>query len=304
MLRIIDAHTHIQFAAFEKDREEVIKRTLEADVGMVNVGTQKDTSKKAVELAERYDGLWAAVGLHPIHTEKSYHDPDELGFSLADSASAAASAKEAASEGKGGFKSRGEEFDYDYYKDLASHPKVVAIGECGLDYYRIHYSTVGRSSDSRVETAKEKQKTAFIKQIELAKEVKKPLMIHCRSAFPDLIEILNTKYQILVNPPGIIHFFSGTKEDAEKLLEMGFYFTFGGVITFVRDYDEVIKLIPLDRILAETDAPYVAPEPYRGKRNEPIHVVEAIRKIAEIRSLDFEETRNRILQNTKRVLSI
>ena len=243
---------------------------------MVNVGTQKDTSAKAVGFTEKYlEGVYATVGLHPIHTEKSYHDAQELGTS-----------NEVLE-----FTSRGEEFDYDHYKKLAQHPKVVAIGECGLDYYRLG------------EESKEKQKAAFLQQIELAKEIKKPLMIHCRSAFSDLIDILVACHLSLVTP-GVVHFFSGTQDDAKKLMDLGFSFSFGGVITFARDYDEVVKYIPLDRILLETDAPYVSPVPYRGKRNEPVYVVEVAKKIAEIKAVEGDEIARRTVENTHRIFPV
>jgi len=258
---LFDVHTHTQFAAFAEDQDAVIQRALDAGVWMINVGTQKDTSAKAVEVAQKYpEGVYATVGLHPIHTEKSYHDAQEFGDST---------------EAKS-FTSRGEEFAYDYYKNLAKDQKVVAIGECGLDYYRLGEET------------KKKQQEIFIKQIELAAELKKPLMIHCRNAFGDLIHILDTKYKIL-DTLGIIHFFTGTKEDARNLLDMGFSFSFGGVITFTRDYDESIKYIPLERILLETDAPYVTPAPHRGKRNEPVYIIEVAKKLAEVKSVSLEE---------------
>ena len=114
-------------------------------------------------------------------------------------------------------------------------------------------------------------------------------MVHCRNAFKDLIEILVSCRLSLVANPGVIHFFSGNIEDARKLLGMGFSFSFGGVITFTRDYDEIIKFIPLERILLETDAPYVAPVPYRGKRNEPAYIIETARKLAELKEVDFEK---------------
>ena len=303
-VKFFDAHTHTQFAAYDEDREFVIERALAVGVEMINVGTQKDTSLKAVELASKYEnGVYAAVGLHPIHTEKSFHDEKELG--LPAQAGGDGAAKE--------FTSRGEEFDYDYYKNLALNEKVVAIGECGLDYYRL------------TEATKEKQKENFLKQIELAKEVKKPLMIHCRNAFADLIKILAPNAYGLA--PSIVHFFSGSKDDARELLDLGFSFTFGGVITFARpariatparnavstagwqsvaggDYDEVIKFIPADRILSETDAPYVAPAPYRGKRNEPAYVIEVVKKLAEIKGIEFEKAREQILENAKRIFKI
>ncbi len=296
-MKYIDAHTHAHFAAFKDDYKDVIGRATEAGVAVVNVGTQKDTSAKAVEVAHGFDkltisefpgGVWATVGLHPIHTDKSFHDADELGSS---------------SDAKG-FTSRGEEFDFEYYKKLALDPKTVAIGECGLDYFRMEQST---NREEQIE----KQEDAFIKQIELAFDVKKPLMIHCRgsasspsSAFVDLIKILEANKSKLNNKPGIVHFFTGTIEDAKKLLDMGFYFTLGGVITFARSYDEIIKMIPMDRILSETDAPYVTPAPFRGKRNEPAYVIYVVRKLAEIKGITEEKMAEQIWENAKRIFKL
>lgn len=266
VVRLFDVHTHVQFAAFRGDAAAVIHRALENDVWMINVGTQKETSQAAIELAEKYlEGIWATVGLHPIHTEKSYHDSQELG-------------------GRGGFEGREEKFDYEYYKKLAKNPKIVAIGECGLDYYRLGEET------------RKRQKEVFEKQIGLAAEIKKPLMIHCRQAFADLIKIVSG-----AKVSGVVHFFSGTKEDAKELVELGFSFSFGGVITFARDYDQVVKYIPLDRILLESDAPYVAPVPHRGKRNEPGYVIEVAKKISEIKNISLEEVAEGTFQNAEKI---
>ncbi len=295
----LDAHTHAQFAAYDADRKEVIVRALQGGVRMMNVGTERDTSRRAVEVAEEYeDGVYAAVGLHPAHTSESFHDTDELGGGEKAHASV----------------SRGEIFDHDYYRALAMHPKTVAIGECGLDYF--HFN----ESESR-ELQIQKQKEVFIAQIDLAREVKKPLMIHCRDAFSDLIELLASRRLSagksmgddgsLAASPGVIHFFSGTAEDAKKLLAFGFSFTFGGVITFpprkgknTGDYDEIIKMIPLDRILSETDAPYVAPVPYRGKRNEPLYVIEVVKKLAALKNISTEAMADAIAKNAKRIFGI
>lgn len=275
--KFFDVHTHTQFAAFNEDADIVIQRALDAGVWMINVGTQKDTSIKAIELAYKYlEGVYAAVGLHPVHTEKSYHDAKELGGFP--------------ESGEGGFTSRGEEFDPKFYRKLSQDSKVVAIGECGLDYYRLGSET------------KEKQKKVFLQQIELAEEVKKPLMIHCRQAFSDLISILQTTSYKL--QPSIVHFFSGTKDDAKKLLDLGFSFSFGGVITFAREYDEVIQYIPLARITFETDAPYVAPIPFRGKRNEPLHVIEVVKKIAELKNFSVEEAAQKTTENARLLFGV
>ena len=277
MPKFFDVHTHVQFAAYDNP-DEVIKRALDNDVWLVNVGTQRDTSKLAVDLANKYkEGVYAAIGLHPIHTDKSYHDEKELGEG----------------ESAKSFTSRGEEFDYDYYKKLGEDKKVVAIGECGLDYYRL-------SEDS-----KQKQFEAFEKQIQLSHDLQKPLMIHCRDAFPDLIERLNVNRQLLsVATPGVVHFFSGTKEDAKVLMELGFCFSFGGVTTFTNDYNDVIKFIGLDRIVLETDAPYVAPIPYRGKQNEPAYIVHVADAIAKILGVDSIEVARRTTQNARKIFKI
>jgi TatD DNase family protein len=278
-LRFFDSHTHANLAAFKGDYREAVERALSAGVGMVNIGTELGTSRRAVEIAHEFENepVYATVGLHPSHAyENEFLDPQEF----------------SASEGKTA------DFDYGTYGKLALDPKVVGIGECGLDYYRIE------TDKSDIERIKEKQREAFIEQIKLAHDVKKPLMIHCRSAFPELIEILGENKNLLNGEPGVIHFFSGTKDEAGKLLALGFYFTFGGVITFARDYDEVIKFLPMEKVLSETDAPYVAPAPYRGKRNEPAYVIEVVKKLAEIRGLPPEEMSAKILENTAKALNI
>ena len=283
-MKFFDAHTHAQFAAYDEDRKEVIDRAIKAGVSMINVGTQADTSAAAIKLANEYEsGVYASVGLHPVHTEKSFHDEQELGGG--DAAKA--------------FTSRGEDFDYETYKKMALDPKVLAIGECGLDYYHLS------------EESKARQKEIFVKQIELAKEVQKPLMIHCREAFGDLIKVLNDNRNMLNAEPGVIHFFTGTVEDAKKLMELGFSFTFGGAVTFPPrkgkiegSYDEVVRILPLDRILSETDAPYVAPMPYRGKRNEPAYVRHIAAKIAEIKGISGEEVKRSTDENAEKFFGI
>jgi TatD DNase family protein len=172
---------------------------------------------------------------------------------------------------------------------LLKHPKVVGIGECGLDYYRL-------SADSAA-----KQKEAFIAQIDLANEAEKPLMLHIREAYGDALDILKTH----ANPPaggqGNAHFFAGTIEEARRFLDLGFTLSFTGAITFAKQYAELVEYVPLDMIQAETDCPFVAPVPYRGKRNEPAYVTEVVKKIAEIKKLPLEEVEKTLVENAKRV---
>lgn len=269
MPEFIDIHSHVNFAAYDEDREATVKRALDAGVWMINVGTQKDTSKSAVELAEKYEkGVYAIVGIHPIHTDKSFHDEKELGA------------------GNKEFTSRGEVIDENYYRELLKHPKVLGIGECGLDYYRC------------TPESEKKQRESFSAQIALANEVGKPLMLHVRnglnrSAYHDALEMLKSEAKV----SGNFHFFAGSSEEAKEILDAGFFLSFTGVITFARQYDDIIKNTPLNRIMTETDCPYVSPEPFRGKRNEPMHVREVVKKIAEIKREDFEKVREVLLQN-------
>jgi TatD DNase family protein len=269
-MKYFDAHTHVNFEAYKDDRAFVIGRAKDAEVAMNIVGTQFDTSREAVELAELHDHIFATIGLHPIHTSKSYHDTKELG------------------EGGKEFTSRGERFDMEAYKKLALSPRVIAIGECGLDYYRADKDT----KDVQVEN--------FIAQIDLANSLNKPLMLHIRNAYDDALEVIKAHAKV----KGDVHFFAGDWGVAKKFLDIGFSLSFTGVITFTHDYDEVIKNTPLDMLLSETDAPYVTPVPHRGKRNEPYFVVEVVKRIAELKELDVETVREQLIKNAERVFSI
>lgn len=249
---LIDTHAHVNFDDFKDDLWEVIRKALDKGVWMINVGARGDTSKRAVEIADKYEnGVYAAVGQHP------------------------------------GTK---DEFNYDYFLNLARNEKVVGIGECGLEFFHI-----------KDESAWKKQKEVFIKHIRLAKEVKKPLIIHCRDAHDDLLEILRLEAK---PPSGVMHFFTGSLERAKRYIDLGFYISFSGVITFVKSYDEVIKNIPLEKILIETDCPFVAPAPHRGKRNEPVYVKYVAQKIAEIKKITFEEVAGQTTKNAKKLFGI
>jgi TatD DNase family protein len=274
--KYIDIHTHLNLAAFKDDWREVIARAHEAGVALVNVGTQHDTAQRAVAIAREYEhGVYATIGLHPVHTSKSYHDPQEF------------------TDVEKGFTSRGEQFDAATYKEMANDTNVVAVGECGLDYYRMEPETKGRQTE------------AFIEQIALANTLNKPLMLHIRSgeggnAYRDAYEIIKTHARVRGN----LHFFAGSYEDAKLFWDMGYSTSFTGVITFARNYDEVVRSAPINLIHAETDAPYVTPVPHRGTRNEPLRVIEVVRRIAEIRGEEAESVRIQLLKNAEKLFSI
>jgi TatD DNase family protein len=294
---IIDTHSHISFKAYNADREEVIKRTREEGVVCIDVGTKYETSKAAVELAEKNEGIYAAIGMHPIHIKT-----DLL--------------KLKTDEEEGAFVPLGEEYDAEKYRKLAlSNDRVVAIGEIGLDYYYKPKTT------SRLEQFKELQRKVFIEQLDLAKELDLPVIIHCRMAHTDVIEIIsNFQFSISNEFPnqndqklrGVIHCFTGNWEQAQKYMELGFYLGINGII-FKFDINEVIKKAPLDKILVETDCPYLTPLPAVALakagidgyvRNEPIFVKHVIQKIAELKGMSFEEIASATTANTKKLFRI
>lgn len=288
---LIDTHAHLNFNAYKNDADEVIKRSLDNNVWMINVGSQYETSKRAVEVAERYpQGVYAAIGLHPIHLEtglvKMKEDPEEIQF-----------------------QTREEDFDYEKYKEIAKSKKVVAIGEVGFDYYW------KPKTKTKIEQFKEKQKEVFIQQLKLAQELNLPAIFHCRMAHDDLINILNDRYQIQnTNLRGVIHCFTGNEEQAGKYLEMGLYLGFNGLIFKLNWWDEIIKKFPLEKILIETDCPYLTPPISENQRldqpksavirNEPIYVKYVAEKIAQLKNLNFEEIAEITTQNAKELFKI
>lgn len=254
-----DIHSHVHDARFDQDRSEVIKRTLEGGVWTIAVGTDRRSSQIAAQLSQYYEGMFSAVGIHPTDNT-------------------------------------GEKWNETYFNDLARAPKVVAIGECGLDYFRAE-----NSSDEE----KKRQKNLFESQIELAVTVGKPLMIHCREAHGDMIDMLRSHKKIYGEKLwGNIHFFSAGAEIAKQYLELNFSISFPGVITFARDYDDAVRYAPLSMIMSETDSPYAAPIPYRGKRNEPLFVKEVVKKIAEIRGEPYEIVAPALIENALRIFRI
>ncbi len=263
-VRYIDAHCHIQFDEYDTDRAEVLGR-MEAEgvVGIV-VGVDLASSKGAFSFALEHDFLYAAVGLHPNRVT-------------------------------------GESFDEAAYRVLAAHQKVVAIGECGLDYFRPKEVT---------EEVKRMQKEVLQRHFELAAAIDKPLIIHARpskgtqDAYQDLIPLLKEAKIGHPNLRGDIHFFVGGMQEAEAFFALDFSVSFTAVVTFARDYDAVICRIPLANILSETDAPYIAPISHRGKRNDPLAVMEVVNQIALIRGEDSETVRTTLLANARHLFSL
>lgn len=251
MQNLFDTHVHLNARQFKSDYEEVIQNAQDIGVKyMVVVGFDDETIPLAIKIAEQYEHIYAAVGWHPV-SAIDYTDEH-----------------------------------YDMLKQLSDHPKVVAIGEMGLDY---HWDT----------SPKDVQEKVFRSQIKLAKEVNLPIIIHNRDATTDVIRILKEEHA--QEAGGVMHCFNGTKEEMNECIEMNFYISFAGPVTFknAKDLKEVAKVAPLDRLLIETDAPYLAPHPYRGKRNEPAFVKLVAEEIAQLKGLSYEKIAEKTTENAR-----
>jgi len=279
---IFDTHCHIQFKGFKDNFEEVLKRCQEKKVIMNAVGTQKDTSRAAVELAEKNSNVYATIGLHPVHLFPTHIDEEESSFV-----------------------SREEDFDEKYYTDLAQNSKVVGIGECGLDFYHLPTNV-----DKEIVVAK--QKSVFLKQLKLAQQLNKTLVIHVREAHKEMIDLLqeNIKPNSL---RGVVHCYTGDWLSAKKYLDLGLFIGLTGVITFpakklkpqpTLDILEVVEKTPLEKIVIETDSPYLAPQAYRGQKCEPWMVEEVAKKIAEVRNLTLEEVLSLTTNNAQKLFNL
>ena len=256
-MSLIDSHCHLDSPEFDADRDQVVARALEAGVKhMVAIGTGSGPPdlEAGTRLADRYPQFYATVGIHP-------HDAAKASKS-----------------------------DIDRLAELLAHPKVVALGEIGLDY---HYEFSPR----------ETQTSVFIQQMEIAAAAKKPIVIHTREAWDDTAALLEQHWKPH-GIGGIMHCFSGGPADARRTLDLGFYLSFGGIVTFPKaiDVQAAAKDAPADRILVETDSPYLAPVPKRGKRNEPALVVHTARKLADLRGQSLEEVSHLTSENLRRLL--
>ena len=263
MIKYIDIHSHLPFKEFDSDRESVLGEMKEKGIVTIAIGTDYEESKKAIALTEANENIFATVGFHPADNKI-------------------------------------DSFNYEKFLELAKNKKVVAIGECGLDYFH--------NKNDQEDILK--QVKLFKEHVRLALEVDKPLMLHVRpfqnnDAYDDIIKILlEEKKKDGDKIRGNFHFFVGDVETAKKILDIGFTVSFSGVITFAKECIDVVKFMPLDKIHTETDSPYVAPAPQRGKRNSPIYVTHIVEKIAEIKGLPVEEVREQLLKNAKKLFDI
>ncbi len=264
-LNYFDTHSHLNLSPLYENRDEILSTMREKNIGTITVGVDYHTSKIALDLANQNpEMLWATIGQHP-------NDNPE------------------------------EEFVYQNFLDLAQDPKVVAIGECGLDYYRL------KGSHEEKEIEIERQKNLFIEHIKLSEETGKPLMIHARphvdsmDAYTDVLNILERENFL---GSANFHFFVGDMQTAERIVEHNWTVSYDGPITFTDDYTDVIKWLPLENIMAETDAPFAAPMPHRGQTNYPQYVEFVYKKIAEIKDIDPEIARIIMLENAKRVYKV
>ncbi len=254
MIRYVDIHSHLYFPDFDADREAEIQKIREAGIATISIGTDTETSRKALDLAHSHEHLFASVGHHPGHSV--------------------------------GYESKEIE-------EMARDSRVVCIGECGFDYFR---------DDSTEE--KKRQREIFEDQIRIALSVDKPLMLHVRpkaktlDAYLDALEILESHHrEVGGRLSGNAHFFAGDEGILRRFLHIGFSVSFTGVVTFARDYDDLVRYVPEDALLSETDSPFVAPVPHRGSRNSPLYVPLVVEKLAQIRGEETVYTEGYLLHN-------
>jgi TatD DNase family protein len=280
---LIDTHAHINFNAYKNDGSSVIRRALDSDIYVINVGSQLSTSKRAVKIAFEYKkGIYAAIGLHPIHLFESEVDEEEVKFA-----------------------SRQERFDESAYQELIDNDKdkkIVAIGEIGLDYYHVPGSI---SKDE----LKSVQKEQFTEQLRFAAKNNLPVILHSRDSvkgkldsYKDIIDILKKEIKAGMKIGGVKHCFDANVEIANEFFNLGFLIGFTGIITFGKNAEpirDIVRQVPLEKILVETDCPYMSPDPYRGQRNEPLYVKEVAKKIAEIKKIDFPKVVDQTFKNSK-----
>jgi len=279
--KLIDTHCHLHFPAYDVDRDEVLLRMREKGVWGITIGTAMKNSRSGIQFAERHSDIWAVVGLHPSHCTSSYHDKNEGEVSESST-------------------------DPEALKALAlSSKKVVGIGESGLDFYRFE-------DEEDVEGAKAKQEVSFRHHIDVALELDLPIVIHCREALGRLAEIIQSYHAEGKQPRGVVHSFTGSWEEAMSLLDLGLYIAVNGIATFplkktqdpATAIDRTIERISMDRLLIETDAPYLAPGKFRGKRNEPSYVEEVAKHVASVRGISFEEASVVTTENARRLFKI
>lgn len=274
---IIDTHSHLNFHAFENDKDEIIKKNLDSGIWMINVGTKYETSKSAIDVAQNYkEGVYAVIGLHPIYAGAEFvklkTDTDE-----------------------GEFLIREEIFDEKKYLKIARSEKVVAIGEIGLDYY------YRPKAKSKLLEFKEKQKEVFVAQLNFAKKLNLPVILHCRMAHDDLLKIIIS--QKSENLRGVIHCFTGNLQEAKRYIELGFMIGINGII-FKMDLSGAIKNIGLENILLETDCPYLTPPQAPSDRNEPAFLKYVISEISKLKNVPEKEVEDTTSQNARELFQI
>lgn len=285
---IIDTHCHLDLEEFDKDREEVIERALKiGSEKIITVGVDILSSQKAVELSQKYRSVFAAVGIQPEEIDKYIEETPCNHESIPD-----------------------YKLNIDVNKKLtalAKSKRVVAIGEIGLDYRWLKKGSASAAleKDSPLEVQKEKQKDIFRRQLGLAVLMDLPVIVHNREADEDTLREIR-RYKETKRLRGVIHCFTGSLEFAKKIIDAGFLLSFTGIITYpnAQELQKVVKEIPLDKIMVETDAPFLAPQAYRGRRNEPSFILEVTKKVAEIKNLNFEEICFNTSENAQRLFRI
>ena len=278
---LIDTHSHLHFPAFDEDREEVYQRMVEDDIGTITIGTAISTSRTAISFAQAHDNVWASIGYHPDHVTSSFEDND-LEPDVFE-----------------------EKYSIDVFEELIKEDKVVAVGEIGLDFSHL-------DDQWTFESAFKEQKKVFFEQAFLADKYDKPLIVHMRDAGQKGVEVIAELKIMHPNLKIVRHAYTGGMDEMLELLKVGCYFGIGGIVTFKPRKDtlerdrlsNVVKQIPLDKLLLETDAPWLSPVPKRGERNEPDFVKYIAQYVADLKNISFEDLVKETTNNANNVFKL
>lgn len=290
MEKLFDTHTHVNFQPFSADYKTVLQKAIDAGITINNIGSQWESSQRSVQIAEEFEhGIWASVGLHPIHLFSDVIEQQTIAGKVQN------------------IRTRAEIFDYERYKQLAqSSKKVIAIGECGLDYYHFEREHLQAEREPLIE----QQKQTLRQHFDLALELNLPVSIHCRDAathnedtleaFEDLLALLK---EYNGNIKGSIHCYTGIPKYIPYFLELGLHIGYTGIVSFknTAEVQASLKVTPLEQVLLETDAPYLAPHPYRGHRNEPFYLQHVAEAVAKVKDLSIQEVAEQTTLNAERL---
>lgn len=271
-IKLIDTHAHLEDSVYEKDLDIVVRHAQEEGVGVITIGKDYTSSVQAVNIAEKYSNVYASIGLHPLKIGGAVRSEDKL-------------------------------LDVGRYMELAQHPKVVALGETGLDYHDLPQGKKRSQEFQLAERIKDNQRKVLARFLDMSRELRLPLMLHCREAHDEMLKMLETLDRATsgFDSRGVVHCFSGTWKQAKRYFNLDFLISVTGIISHGGYQGELLKKAPLTRLLAESDCPQLTPVPWSIRRNEPAYIRSVAANLAGLRKVSIAEVENQLQKNALKV---